>query len=145
MATGMLCSRIVATAAPGESVRTAAQRMAEHGVGTLVVLDGERGNGLAGVVTDRDITLRCTAAGLDPETTPVIEVMSKPVYAVDEGTPVEEAIGRMARTATRRLVVTGEEGRLVGIFTLDDALEFLAQQAGAVGQLLARQQPQIPA
>lgn len=144
MATGMLCSRIVATAAPGESVRTAAQRMAEHGVGTLVVLDGERGNGLAGVVTDRDIALRCTAAGLDPETTPVIEVMSKPVHAVDEGTPVEEALARMARTATRRLVVTGDEGRLVGIFTLDDALEFLATQAGAVGQLLARQQPQIP-
>jgi len=116
-----LCSRVVATAAPNESVLAIARRMAHHEVGTLVVLEGGEFGKPLGVVTDRDITVRCTAEELDPAETPVAEVM------------------------TRRLVVTGEQGHLVGIFSLDDALELLARQASAVGQLLARQQPQIPA
>lgn len=145
MSTGTLCSRIVATAAPNESIRTAARRMAKHDVGTLVVLDGGTGGRPVGILTDRDITIRCTAAAIDPEETPLAEVMSQPVHTVDEHTAVEEAMARMARTGTRRLVVTGESGHLVGVFSLDDALEVLARQAAAVGQLLARQQPQIPA
>ncbi len=145
MSTGTLCSRVVATAAPNESVLAVARRMARHEVGTLVVLEGGEFGKPVGVVTDRDIAVRCTAEGLDPEETPVAQVMSQPVHAVDEYTAVEEALARMARTGTRRLVVTGERGHLVGIFSLDDALELLARQASAVGQLLARQQPQIPA
>ncbi len=145
MSTGMLCSRIVATAAPNETVLTAARRMAKHDVGTLVVLEGGEGGKPVGLLTDRDVTVRCTAAAMDPESHTIAEVMSQPVHTVDEYTAVEEEMTRMARTGIRRLVVTGEQGHLVGLFSLDDALEFLARQASAVEQLLARQQPQIPA
>jgi len=145
MSTGTLCSRVVATAAPDESIRVAARRMAKNDVGTLVVLEGAAGGRPVGVVTDRDIAMRCTAAGMDPDETPIREIMSQPVHTVGEYVDVADALSRMARSGTRRLVVTGDEGRLMGIFSLDDALDSLAQQATAVGQLLSSQQPHIPA
>ncbi len=143
MSTGTLCSRIVATASGIESVRLAADRMTEHDVGTLVVLDGTADGRPIGVLTDRDITVRVTAEGRNPAETTIAEIMSTPVHSVGEYTSVEEALARMARVGVRRLVVTGDNGQLVGIFSLDDALDFLARHVTAIGQLLVRQQPKI--
>ncbi|HEX9582382.1 MAG TPA: CBS domain-containing protein [Gemmatimonadales bacterium] len=145
MSAGRVCSRVVATASPVETVRVAAQRMAEHGVGTLVVVNPDRNNQAIGVTTDRDIAIRCVAAGLDPEHTPVTGVMTSPAQTIDQDTPIETAVARMANTATRRLVVTGEGRRLVGILSLDDIVDLLAEEAGSIGRLLQKQRPRIPA
>ena len=61
MSAGGICSRIIATASPDESIRAAARRMAEYDVGTLVVLKENRGCHAVGVITDRDIAIRCVA------------------------------------------------------------------------------------
>lgn len=145
MSAGRICSRVVATAAEGESVRTAARRMGQTEVGTLVVLAANDTKEPIGILTDRDIVLRCVGPGLDPETTTVAELMSKPVHAVDEFTPIEGAAAKMARMGTRRLVVTGPEGRLVGVLSLDDLLELLTGEAEAIGRLLERQAPKVMA
>jgi CBS domain-containing protein len=50
----------------------------------------------------------------------------------------------MAIVGGRRLVVTGEADRVVGILSLDDVLELLVQEAGTIGRLLEKQQPRIP-
>src|SRR5512144_1537376 len=136
MSAGRICSRMVATAWPNEPVRVAARRMAEQEVGT-----GEA----VGMVTDRDIALRCVAAGLDPDRATVTQIMTKPVRAIDEHTPVEEAIARMAEKGTRRLIVTGEGKRLVGILSIDDILGLLIEEAGPIGRLLEKQSPRIVA
>jgi len=81
------------------------------------------------------------AGGLDPDETPVSQIMSKPVYSVDEDTPVEEAVAMMARAATRRLVVTTPRHALVGILSLDDIVDLLAREARSISRLLERQQP----
>ena len=145
MNAGRICSRVVATATPSEKVRVAARRMAVNDVGTLVVLDALNQNQAIGIVTDRDIAIRCVAGDLDPDSAHVSEVMTQPIATVDEFTSVDVALTRMAANATRRLVVTGEGRRLVGIMSLDDVLEMLARELGPIGALLEQQQPRIPA
>jgi len=143
MTAGRICSRVVASASSQETIRTAAQRMAANEVGTLVVLDATDGTKRVGIVTDRDIVIRCIAAGRDPERSQIGAIMSSPVHSVDEQTPVEEAIRQMAKVGTRRLVVLGEAGAPVGVLSLDDVLDLLADETGAIARLLAKQQSHL--
>lgn len=145
MTAGRLCSRILATASPDESVRKVAKRMADYDVGALVVLKEDRGAKAVGMITDRDIVLRGIAERLDLDDTNVSEIMSKPVYSVRDDTPIEEAVAKMASAGTRRLVVTAEGDRVAGILTLDDVLEGIARETAAIGKVLQLQQPQVPA
>jgi CBS domain-containing protein len=145
MSAGRICSRVVATASSDETVGAAARRMAEYDVGTVVIVEGGRANRAVGILTDRDIAIRCISEQRDPESTPVSEIMTRPVQSVGEHTPIEQAVARMASAGTRRLVVTGEADRVVGILGLDDILDLLTQEATAVGRLLEKQQPRIPA
>lgn len=144
MTAGGICTRMVATAAPTESVRAAASRMAEQGVGTLVVLEPNRPDRAMGLVTDRDIAVRCVAAGLDPAKTPISMVMTTPVQSVEEYLPIEDAILRMAGGGTRRLVVTGPGHKLVGLLSVDDVLDLLVEEADAIARLLEKQRPRVP-
>jgi CBS domain-containing protein len=144
MTEGRLCTRVLATAAPDESIRKAAGRMAEFDVGALVVLKESRATRAVGIITDRDIVVRCVAERLDPETTTVADIMTTPVFIVRDETPVGEAIAKMAAAGTRRLVVTAEGERVAGILTLDDILSHLAQENSAIGKLLQKQQPSVP-
>jgi CBS domain-containing protein len=141
MSAGRICSRTVMTATPEEPVRVAARRMAEFEVGTLVIVSADDTHAPMGIVTDRDIAIRCVAAGLDPHTTPVSKIMTQPLRTIDEDMPIEHAILRMAEASTRRLVVTGERSRLVGILSLDDVLDLLVDETGPIRRLLKQQQP----
>ena len=136
MSAGRICVRTVQVASPQESVRDAARRMREADVGTLIVVDAERRP--LGVVTDRDVVLRCVAEGRDPDATAVAAVMTGPAACVGEATAIEEALRRMAAASARRLVVTDDEGRLAGILALDDVLDLLIEESEAIGRLLRR-------
>src|SRR5688572_28831392 len=131
---GRICTRVVVTATPDESVLAVARRMAEHDVGAVVVVSASADP--IGIVTDRDIVLRGVARELAPEDTPVSVVMSRALRTVDESLPIEQALGTMASARIRRLVVTGDNGRLRGVVSMDDVLELLAEEAASVGRVL---------
>jgi CBS domain-containing protein len=135
----------MATASPDESIRAAAARMAEYDVGTLVVLKENRGSHAVGVITDRDIATRCVAEKRDPDDARVSEIMTKPVVSVNDHMSIEEALEKMADAGTRRLIVTGEGGRVAGILTLDDVLGLITRETAAIKVLLDKQQPKVPA
>lgn len=139
MSVGKICTRVVASAAPSESVRAAAHRMAEYNVGTLAVLDDNRVP--VGVITDRDIALRIVARGRDPESVMVSDAMTSPARTVGEDEAIEEALHRMRNSSVRRLVVVDGEGKAVGVLSVDDVLDLLAEEAAAVGSLLRREVP----
>ena len=103
MSAGAICVRSVQVASPDETVRAVAERMAAAGVGTVVVLDSDQRP--AGILTDRDVALRCVAARRDPDTTAVRDVMSAPVACIHESTPIESALSRMTGVRARRLAV----------------------------------------
>lgn len=143
MSVGRVCTRVVATATPDESARVAARRMAEHDVGTLVVVEPDGISRAVGIVTDRDLVVRCVAGTRDPETTKVGDLMTTPAHCIDEDTPIEEAVRQMAAAGTRRLVVTGAGQRMVGILSLDDVLELIIGETTSIGRLLQKQRPSI--
>lgn len=136
MSAGAICVRSVQVASPDETVRAVAERMAAAGVGTVVVLDSEQHP--AGILTDRDVALRCVAARRDPDTTAVRDVMSAPVACIHESTPIESALSRMTGVRARRLAVVDDEERLVGVLALDDVLELLAEEVTTIGKLLGQ-------
>lgn len=139
MSAGRICTRIVATASESETVRDAADRMAENNVGTLVVVD--EANRPTGFVTDRDLVTRGLAARLDPDATPLGDVMTEPARSVEESTPIEQALRTMKSAGVRRIVVVGEEGRLVGLLSLDDVMELLVEEAESIGEILRLEKP----
>jgi CBS domain-containing protein len=141
MSVGKICTRIVATASPQETVRVVAERMAEYNVGTVTVIDESRAP--VAIVTDRDVVLRGVARGIDPERMPVSEIMTRELRTVHEGVPIEDALRTMAGAGTRRLVVTGDEGELVGLVALDDILELLVEEADSIGRLLRKESPRL--
>jgi CBS domain-containing protein len=130
--------RTIVTAVGQETVRAAAKRMAENNVGTVVVVDAARTEPI-GILTDRDITVRCVGSGLDPDRVKISEIMTHPVHQIYEHVPLEDALARMADAGTRRLVVTGEENRVTGILCLDDVLGLLAGEVESIGRILAAQ------
>jgi CBS domain-containing protein len=136
MSVGRICTRIVVTASPDEPIAEVARRMEEYDVGTAVVVDGAKVP--QAMVTDRDVTLRCVARGLDPSKTPLSVIMTRDVRTVDESTPLEQALRTMAGAGTRRLVVTGAEGKLVGVLSVDDVILLLAEEAESLGRILGR-------
>ena len=135
MSVGRICTRVVVTADAEETVAEAARRMAEHDVGTLAVMRDEAQ--ALGIVTDRDIVLYCVARGEDPSKVLVKQVMSGPPLLVRESAPIESALAEMAASRVRRLLVVDDSDKLVGLLSLDDVLELLAEESHSIGRLLA--------
>ena len=110
-------SRQVISIGQDESVAAAARLLQRHNLGALPVC-GSDGR-LRGMLTDRDITLRCVAAGSDPERTPVREIMSRSVSCVFPEDSTESAAALMGTDRVRRLPVV-REGKPVGMLALCD-------------------------
>ncbi len=111
--------------APHASVQAAASQMKAHNIGFLVIYDAPLG--VVGVVTDRDIALRSAAAGRDPVTTEVREIMTTDAASCRDSDDVESAAHQMERRGVRRLVVVDDQDDLVGVVSLDD----IARTVGA--------------
>ncbi len=101
---------------PDESLRRAAQVMDELNVGSLPVCDR---TGLVGMITDRDITVRATAAGLSGDTQ-VSDVMTDHIRWCTGEQSVQEAMQQMADVQIRRLPVVDADRQVVGIVSLGD-------------------------
>ena len=112
-------TRNVQVVSPQESLQRAAQLMDELDVGALPVYNGEQ---LVGMVTDRDITVRGTAAGLPPQETHIDEVMSANIRWCFEDQPLDEVMIQMADSQVRRIPVLShdDQRKLVGIVSLGD-------------------------
>ncbi|MCI8422715.1 MAG: CBS domain-containing protein [Lawsonibacter sp.] len=107
----------VVTVEPTSSAALAARLIGRHNVGALPVC-GSDGR-LRGMVTDRDIVLRCVAAEEDPAQTPVRDIMTRSCTTVSPGDDCREATRLMSVQQVRRLPVV-DQGRLVGMISLSD-------------------------
>jgi len=104
------------------SVREAAQVMKREDVGIVPVVDGQSGRRLVGVVTDRDIAIRCIADGKDG-TCSVRDVMSTDDLATcRQHEDVENLMDAMRSEKVRRIPIVDERGSLVGIVSQADVL-----------------------
>ena len=117
-----------------ETIATAAGRLADHGVGALVVTDGEQP---VGIVTDRDLVVRVLARGGAADGR-VDGVMSMGVVALDADDDVEELYAVFGRHAIRRVPVVDHD-RVVGMISLDDAVVSTSSQMAALSGVLSTQ------
>jgi CBS domain-containing protein len=103
------------TIEPGTSITDAARLMRDEDVGSLPIVEGDR---LAGMLTDRDIVIRAVADGTLDRTAG--DIASRELTTIDPQQSLEEAARLMAEHQVQRLPVCEEDGRLVGILSLQD-------------------------
>ncbi len=108
--------------------------MGSHGVGSLLVVDGDR---LVGIVTDRDITVRGIGEG-KPPTADVGSVMTADPVTIQGSADVFEAF-KVFKTASARRLPVLEEEELAGIISVDDLLISLVVEFGAVMSPVAQE------
>ena len=131
---GDICNRIVTIAYPSMALDEAARLMRERSVGCLVVVqEVSRDESIVvGVLTDRDIAMGVVAADRDAHATRVGDAMTSKVVTAREDDTILDLLAMMRRSKIRRVPVTGPRNVLVGIVTLDDVLQAVAQQMQAV-------------
>ncbi len=139
MTVSQVCQRQVDLVDLDESAWTAAERMHQRAVGSLVVLNRERQP--IGIVTDQDLVVKVIAAEKAPRTTRVRDIMTAPVKSVGEAASLKWALALMRDAEIRRLPVVDAGGRLVGILSLDDVLAHLAIEFHDIGRILDQQMP----
>lgn len=112
----ILGGRRLHSVAPSETLANAARIMADNRVGAVAVV---RGDGLVGILTERDIVFRAVARGLPPEDTEVAEIMTGKPVTVDIDDAISDALATKLGDAFRHLPVM-EAGRVVGLLSYRD-------------------------
>lgn len=142
MPIGEICVRDVVVAGPETPVREAAQLMAKHHVGNLVVVREESLGHVVpvGIITDRDIVRNVVAQELDEALFTLGDLLSRDVITVPEDMGVFECMQQMRLNGIRRMPVVDASGSLVGIISLDDLIQLLAEEMSELSKLIVREQ-----
>lgn len=111
----------VAAISPSATVAVAVRRMNERGIGSLIVMEGER---LIGIFTERDVLVRLVDAGQEAARVTVREVMSAEVVTIEPDTTVEQAMRLMTDRRCRHLPVV-DDARVVGMISIGDLTRWL--------------------
>jgi len=129
------------TVPPACKIGEAAELMAQHGVGSLLVVSGDQ---FLGIVTDRDITVRGVGRGI-PVSEPVSAVMTDNPVTIQGSADIVDAFRILKDANSRRLPVL-EDSDLAGIITVDDLLVALVIELNAAIAPIAREvaSPEIP-
>jgi CBS domain-containing protein len=130
-----LCRRSAVTVREADELEKAAQLMREHHIGYLVVVRAEASDGAlmpVGVLTDRDIVIKVVAKQANAAALRVGDVMTPNPVVANEHHPLSQALRAMRQIGVRRLPVVGARGQLVGILSVDDVLDGLADELSDV-------------
>ena len=125
-------TRNVQLVSPDQTIREAAQLMAEIDAGSLPVGENDR---LVGMITDRDIAIRAVAEGKSPDTK-IREVMTQEMLYCFDDQDLDEVSRNMAKNQVRRLPVINHSKRLVGILSLGDLAR--KEDPAEVGRTMSR-------
>jgi len=121
-------AKTICSAQTEDTIRDIAQMMAANDTGFVPIVDGDSA---VGVVTDRDIVLRCVRAGhTEAMATKAWEIMSKPVIAVYAADTLDHAGNIMAKHQVRRLPVI-DRGKLVGVLSFGNLVQALHGEGAA--------------
>jgi len=136
-----ICVRDVVVAPRETPVQESARLMRQNHVGNLVVVD-QRNGSLApvGIVTDRDITVSVVATKLDPSVFTVGDLMGQELVIAREDQGIFETIRQMRTNGIRRMPVVSPEGKLIGIVSVDDLIQLLAEEMSELSKLISHEQ-----
>jgi CBS domain-containing protein len=141
MQIGEICTREVVCASPETTVAAAAKLMRQYHIGDVIVTRQEGARRIPlGIVTDRDIVLSVVATELSAATITVGDVMGAELTTANELEDVFDAIQRMRNKGVRRMPIVDDDGALVGIVSIDDIIEILAEEMTELSRLISREQ-----
>ena len=118
----------VCFAKPETNIQEIAKMMSDNHIGSVPICDNN--NQICGIVTDRDILLRCVACDKDAKQTPVSDIMTCNVCTCKENDNLTNAQVQMSKNQIRRLPVCDENNKVVGMLTFGD----LAQNDIEIGK-----------
>ena len=118
---------------PDATVTECVRLMTAEKIGALIVMDGER---LIGIFTERDALNKVLAAGLDPGSTKVSDVMTKDPYCIPPTTSVGDAMELITKRRFRHLQIV-ENGKLLAVVSSGDLTHWLVQdKLGEIKELV---------
>ena len=113
------------TTTPTATVRELCAQMVAERVGAVAVVDGDK---LVGIVSERDVVGRVVAAGRDPETTRVADVMTSELHTARAGMSTDDAVRVMHDRRFRHLPIVDAEGHVVGMLSIRHLLRVRADE-----------------
>jgi CBS domain-containing protein len=122
-----LVCRELATVEPDATLYEVARLMESRGVGSVLVLSRGRPRG---IITDRDIVVRCVAQNLDLNDTTVENVLTECLATCLETDGVYDCIRKMSEAGVRRMPVVNERGEATGIISFSDLVMILSKEFG---------------
>lgn len=125
------------TADSTESADALARRMADAGVGCIVIVEGSRP---VGIVTERDLVVKLVSKNARPSEAKAQDIMSTPLITIRPDTSVETALREMARRRIRRLPVV-QGGRLVGVVSDSDLLSVSLDLSAILRDIIRQNNP----
>ena len=138
-----LCDREVAAVGMEATVADAIHKMLDHHVGAVAIVDEEYR--VAGIFTERDVLRKMSLSNLDPRATSIRELMTTPVEMATRETGAGEALGIMLERHFRHLPVADDNGKLLGILSIRNLLEWrvddLSRELEALEQYVSNDGP----
>ena len=105
---------------PDDLAAKIAELMKSNNIGSIPVIENEQTKKLVGIVTDRDLTLKIVADGLDPKSTKVEAVMTRKMVTCSADDDVQIALDAMAEHQLRRIPVVDNDNKILGIIAQAD-------------------------
>lgn len=124
------CQRLVVTVTQERSIMDACRLLEENNVGCMVVEDNGR---ICGILTDRDIALKVTGKGKDPEQTKVHEIMTADPVCISVDKSLHDLTSLMHSHHVRRVPIVDGFDEVIGIVTLDDLIALIGDEMSDIG------------
>lgn len=130
----MLVNKTIEVIDHNATLKAAAQKMRDRGIGSLIVTKEGRE---VGIISETDVTRKAVAEGLNPEQTRVSSIMSSPIISIEMTETPERANDLMKEKRIRHLGVT-EKGKFVGIISVRDLLRYFKVYYDGIGSLKSK-------
>lgn len=127
-----MAQRHVVSVAPTATVYSAACVMTRANCGSVLIIDA--GNTLLGIVTERDLMTRVIAKAVDPAKATVADIMTRSPHCVVPETKVADAVLIMIERGFRHLPVVTEANKILGVFSVRDAMPKEVQAAEGLAE-----------
>ncbi len=131
-----LCQRALVGIHARATLREAARAMREHHVGALAVTDPAEPGRVVGIVTDRDLVIGPLAGDAEIDAQTVGNWCRADLVSVPSTASPQDAVRAMQRAGVRRIFVTGTDGSVLGLVSMDDLLQSVAGDLDALAQAL---------